>query len=238
MLRIMGAYAHRTRISLLDLNVDIADRRIKRTRVRIRWRGIRVRPTTCEEEHVPRPLLKTRGVCREHKCRPRGPKTDQPDSGPDVDRPGETVTARWNKQNALVRRLANLIDRPLQNGGVIRDSIPLYGETIRRQINCFRILRARRVVRSSEQWNCRRQHRRRGKNCLYHRDRPRLNSSKFVVRASAAQRVNDPAKPKCAMAFAVAAIRLSSRICVVSFASGSLQTHLVINFLKFLLHLL
>src|SRR5277367_5215014 len=40
------------------------------------------------------------------------------------------------------------------------------------------------------------------------------------------------------MALAPAATRLSSWICIVVVVSGSLQTHLVINLLKFLLHLL
>src|SRR5580658_1013190 len=88
MLRIVSAYAHSPRISLLDFDVDIADRRIKRTRVRIRWRGIRVRPAAREEQHVRGPLLKTRRVCGQHERRPRSPKADYPDSGPDVNRPG------------------------------------------------------------------------------------------------------------------------------------------------------
>src|SRR5580693_7972230 len=153
MLRIVRAYAYRSRISFLDFNVDIADRGIERTGVGVRWSCIRVRSTAREEHHVRGPLLKTRRVCSQHKGRPRGSEADQPDSGPDVDRPGQTVPAEWNKQNALVRRLSNRIDRLLQNGGIIRDSIPLYGETIGRQINCFGIIRARRIVRGSEQRN-------------------------------------------------------------------------------------
>src|SRR6202041_479244 len=75
MLRIMGAYTHRARISRLDLNVDIADRRIECARVRIRWSRIRVGSAAREEQHVCGPLLKTRRVCGEHKCGPHSPKT-------------------------------------------------------------------------------------------------------------------------------------------------------------------
>src|ERR1700691_3763432 len=146
MLRIMGGYSHRTRISLLDFNVDIANRGIERTRVGIGWSCAGVRSTARKEQHVSGPLLKTRGVCSQHKGGPRGPKADQPDSGPDVNRPGQTVAAGWNEQNALVRRLSNLIDRLLQYSGIIRDSIPLYREPIRRQINCSGIIGARRIV--------------------------------------------------------------------------------------------
>src|SRR5277367_76956 len=153
----MGAYADSPRISLLNFNVDIADRGIKRTRVCIGWSRIRARPTAREKHHVGGPLLKTWRVCSEHKCRPDGPKADHADSGPDVDRPGQTVAAGRNKKNALVRRLANLVDRLLQNSRVIRDSVPPYREIIRGQVNCLRVVWARRIVRGSEQRNSHRQ---------------------------------------------------------------------------------
>src|SRR5277367_1180062 len=155
MLRVMGAYAHGARISLLDFDVDIADRGIKCSRVGIRWRRIRIRPAAREEYHVSGPLLKTRSVCSQHKCGPHSPKADQPDSGPDIDRLRQTVAARWNKQDALVRRLANLVDRLLQHGGVIRDSVALYREIIRREVNCFGIFGASRIVRGAQERNSR-----------------------------------------------------------------------------------
>src|SRR5580692_1879776 len=114
MLRIMRAYAHSARISLLDFNVDIADRGIECSRVCIHGRRIRARPTAREEHHISVLLLKAWGTCSQHQCGSHSPKTDQADSRPDVDRLGQTIAAGLNKQNALVRRLANLVDRLLQ----------------------------------------------------------------------------------------------------------------------------
>src|SRR5580658_1099492 len=146
MLGIVGAYAYSTRISDLNFDVDIADRRIERAGVRIRWIDIRARSAAREEHHVGGPLLKARRVSGKHKCGPQSAKTDQPDSRPDIDRLGQTVAAGRNEQNALVRRLPNLVDRLLQDSRIIRDSVPLHEEIIRRQINCFPIVGPGRVV--------------------------------------------------------------------------------------------
>ena len=110
MLGIVRAYAHSARIPVLNFNVEVADCGIERTGARIRRRFICTWAGTREEHHISGPLLKTRRACGENKCGPRSSKSDQPDSGPDIDRPGQTVAAGGNEQNALVGFLLNLID--------------------------------------------------------------------------------------------------------------------------------
>src|ERR1017187_8871064 len=100
MLRIMCADAHCAGISVLNLNVNVIDRGIERAWIRVRERCIAVRTRTREEHHVRRPLLKSWRVCSEHKSRPGGAKPNQTDSGPDVDRPGETIAPSWHEQDA------------------------------------------------------------------------------------------------------------------------------------------
>ena len=76
------------------------------------------------------------------------PNPIKPDSGPDIDGPGQTVAARGNEQDALIGLLLNLVDGLLQDGGIIRDSVALHRKILLRQVNCFGIIQAGGVVRA------------------------------------------------------------------------------------------
>jgi hypothetical protein len=149
MLRIVGANADGARISVLDVDVDVAHCRVERTRVRIRCSRITPRSSTREEHHIRRPLLKTGRVCGQYKCRPGRSQPDQPNPGPDVDGLSQTVTASRNEQNALIG-LVNRVDGLLQGFRIICDSVALYRKSIPSQINSFRIIETCRIVGTGE----------------------------------------------------------------------------------------
>src|SRR5271163_3274270 len=111
MLGIPRANPHRAGVVLLDLDVDVADGRIKCTGIGVRRSVIAGNlaiarlpamsgTATSEKHHVFGSLLKTSGVCAQHEYRARRAKTDQPDSRPNVDGPRQPIPARWNKQNS------------------------------------------------------------------------------------------------------------------------------------------
>src|ERR1700679_1133435 len=110
MLGIVGTDAHSAGISVLNFNIDIADCGIERARVGVRRRRVRARASAREKQHIGRSLLKTWSVGGEHKGGTRGPEPDQPDSGPDIDGPAQTIAARGNEQDTLIGPLLNLID--------------------------------------------------------------------------------------------------------------------------------
>src|ERR1700693_177909 len=105
MLGIAGAHANRAPISILNLKINVAERRVERARARILWDIVVMgrrslldlacvpRTTTRKENHVSGPLLKARGVSPQHKCGPSAAVTNHSDARPNIDCFGQTVTS-------------------------------------------------------------------------------------------------------------------------------------------------
>src|SRR5579863_10153031 len=113
----MGPYADRSLIPFSDLDVNVADRRIKCPWSSVR-RGCRnwcsagpsillhrFRAGACEEHHIGGPLLEARRLRTQIENRTSSSISNQPDSGPDVDRFCYTIAAGGDEKNALVGRL-------------------------------------------------------------------------------------------------------------------------------------
>src|SRR5882762_7629404 len=159
MLGIVGAHANGARISVLNLKINVTERRVERARARILWdivvTGRRAlvkfafvpRTTTGKENHVSGPLLKACGVWTQHKCGPSTAVTNHSDARPNIDCFRETVMSGRNKNDALALCFLNSVNRLLYGVGVIRDTVPTKRELLPRQINGFGIVRARWIVR-------------------------------------------------------------------------------------------
>src|SRR5882762_661179 len=113
MLGIVGAHPNRARISILNLKINVAERRVERARAGILWdivvMGRRAlvelagvpRTTTRKENHVSGPLLKACGVWTQHKSGPSAAVTNHSDARPNIDGFRETVMSGRNKNDAL-----------------------------------------------------------------------------------------------------------------------------------------
>src|SRR5579871_2420421 len=126
MLRIVRANSYSTGVPFANLKIYVTHGGIERTRAGVRRRFISSRTRTCKEKHICRIPLKTRGVTPEHKDRPCRAKSDQTDSGPDVNRSADAITAGRDEQKTLIRLFLHSIDRLLQRGGIVCDSVTLH----------------------------------------------------------------------------------------------------------------
>src|ERR1700746_2730511 len=79
MLGIMRTDSDSARGSVANLEIYVADGRIKRTRIRVRRRLIPLRARTCKEKHICRIPLKPRSVSGEYEDRAGRPKSEQAD---------------------------------------------------------------------------------------------------------------------------------------------------------------
>src|ERR1700757_3892104 len=84
MLRVMCAYPHSPGVAFAKIYIDIADRRVERTRMRVRRRCSIFGAAAREKQQVGRPLLKSRRTIIEQKNGTCGPITDQANTGPNV----------------------------------------------------------------------------------------------------------------------------------------------------------
>src|ERR1700738_4539116 len=177
MLGIVGAHANGARISLLNVKINVTERRVERARARILWdivvMGRRAlaelafvpRTAAGKENHVSGPLLKACAAWTQHKCRPSTAVTNHSDPRPNIDGFRQTVTSGRNKNDALALCFLNSVNRLLYGGGVIRDTVPTKRERLPRQINRFGIVRARWIVRGCTK----RKNRRQKDNCCGNR---------------------------------------------------------------------
>ena len=145
-LGVVRADSHGAGIAVLDFDVNIADGGIERAGVSIRRRSIAVRARAGEENHVGGTLLKTRRVGGEDEGGALGAIADQADARPDVNCLGEAIAAGGDEEDALIGGFLNFIDGLLQGDGIVGGAIGLYGEFFGREVDCFGIIEARRVV--------------------------------------------------------------------------------------------
>src|ERR1700746_406813 len=153
MLGIAGAHADCSGISVCYLDIEIADRGIEGARVCIRRSGARGGASSGEEDHVRGALLKCGCIWCENQRRPGIAKSDQANSGPDIDCSREPVSARRNKQDPLIRLFLNLVDGLLKRGRVVSDSVALHGKIVRREIDGAGVVEPCGVVRDCEEWH-------------------------------------------------------------------------------------
>src|ERR1700688_3695784 len=124
MLGISRAHASGAGISVLNFYVDVAHCGIKRswicvwgTRRCFQFRFADVLKSsgtrTSEKHHVRRSLLKAGGIPRQHKSRASCAETDEANTGPDVNRPAQAITACGNEYDALISVVLHFV-----NGGL------------------------------------------------------------------------------------------------------------------------
>ena len=172
MLCIRRPHRDRTRVAVLDDDVDVAQRGIERAGIGIANRRRKVdrrrfrlgtledeariagpsRQTPYKVKQVGRTCLKSRSRCAEHEQGPRASVADYADTRPDADGPAQSIRARRHEQDAARRRSRYAIDRALQRGTIVADSIGERTERLLREIDRLRIVRQARCNRTRPAW--------------------------------------------------------------------------------------
>ena len=123
MLRNVKPHRDRRWVTVADLEVQIADSAIESKLVRIDDRLARRRSPRCKLQHVPACskkfvslLVAGRFWCQE-KQRAMRPISNEPNSGPEVDRLRDAIPSLRHKDYALSRCLLNAINRGLNGSG-------------------------------------------------------------------------------------------------------------------------
>src|ERR1035437_4146836 len=124
-LGIVGPHGDRARVSFLNLDINIGERRIKGARVRVRDKTVASlqipRAPSSEKDHelLMRRISKTRRVGGQDNNRTFATAPKQPDAGPDIKSITDVILPRCEQNNSLAGGLLNLIDRFLQRSRVV-----------------------------------------------------------------------------------------------------------------------
>src|ERR1700730_8559229 len=111
MLGNVKAYGDRRRVSILQVEVNVAHATVKGEFTRIDYGRARGRAAVCEGNHVASgSLLKARRIPAQNESRAMFPIAHQSDPLPDVNRLAQPVVSIWNKNHSLARRLLYPID--------------------------------------------------------------------------------------------------------------------------------
>jgi hypothetical protein len=81
--------------------------------------------------------LKARSIRREQKSRTSRAETDEADAGPNINCPGQAITAGRNEYDALISILLRFINGGLQSVGVVSLAITVDGKLSAIQIDGF-----------------------------------------------------------------------------------------------------
>src|SRR5579883_659301 len=163
-LRGMEADRYRGGVAVADLEVDVADCRVKGILIRVQnrivgrhavrwrkrnteWSPAAASPAACgtatragEGDHHAHALLKSRTVGRQQEHWPRSAIADQPDPGPQENGPRQAVPAGGHENHSLPRS----VDRSLDGGAVVADPVGMRAELGSDQVNGSRVVRQRR----------------------------------------------------------------------------------------------
>ncbi len=164
MLRRMKADADGRRVAVADLEIDIAHRGVKGSRIRVRDRVIRrhaahgrkrnaeaaaasageaARPCTGEHHHDSDAFLEARRIGREHEYGPRRAEPENAHAWPDVDSPGQPVATGGYEEDAFADVVFGLVDGRLNGSAVVGLSIAFRAELRGGKVDGLGVFQAR-----------------------------------------------------------------------------------------------
>jgi hypothetical protein len=97
------------------------------------------RPKASEEAHAAHPLHQARPILAENNDGTGGAVSDDPNSGPHLNRSADAVAVLGGEDDSLPGCLLHLIDGLLKSIAVIANSISMRGGSIRSEIDSARV---------------------------------------------------------------------------------------------------